>query len=91
MVRHKKKITVKAEVGERPGFHGIKILRGLGEKGHHIEIPNIHIDVPEFLDESRFIWEDKYHKYLKRYKEKQKEAAEKIHKKLKKVQHYIYI
>lgn len=91
VVRHKKKMTVTAEVGERPGFHGVRILRGLGEKGRYIETPDIRMDVPELIDGSRVIWEDKYHKYLKKYKERQNEAAEKIRKKLKEVRHYIYI
>jgi len=93
VMRHKKKKTIKAEVGEKSGLHGLhklEMLKGLKDldKRIHIKIPRIHID----SDECEIIVKRKCKKTKEKIKEK-KEKEEKIKqiKKLKKVKESSYI
>lgn len=81
IIRHKKKKTVKAELDENHGSKEIRILKGYG-KDFHIDIPDIHLEAPEFR---RSIPEDIEHDIILK-----KEIKEKIHEKLKKVDEKIH-
>lgn len=93
VVRHKKKKTLKVEVGEKSGLREIELnlkklekLKKLGELGKeiHIKIPRIHIDSE---DEDHIIIMKSKSKCSKKKEEKEK----KIEKKLKKVKEPSYL
>ena len=80
IIRHKNKKTVKAELDERKGFKGMKILKDLG-KNLHFEMPDIHFETPEFHyfphdGEHEIILEEKIKKKMK---DKLKKVEEKLH------------
>jgi serine protease Do len=98
IIRHKKKKTVKAELDERKGLKGIKILKGMG-KNLHFEVPDVHFEVPEIhyykpdSDECEIILREKIEKKMK---DKLKKVDEKLHRvnekiKLLKIDEYVYI
>lgn len=98
IIRHKKKKTVKAELDERRGFKGIKILKDLG-KNLHFEMPDIHFEVPEIHysipdnDECEIILKEKIEKKMKDKLKKVDEKLHRVHEKLKriKIDEYVYI
>jgi C-terminal processing protease CtpA/Prc len=98
IVRHKKKKTVKAELDERRGFKGMKILKDLG-KNLHFEMPDIHFETPEFHysipdnDECEIILEEKIEKKMKDKLKKVDEKLHRVHEKIKriKIDEYVYI
>jgi membrane-associated protease RseP (regulator of RpoE activity) len=99
IIRHKKKKTVTAELDERRGFKGIKILKDLG-KNFHFEMPDIHFETPEFYyystpddDECEIILEEKIEKKMKDKLKKVDEKLQQVHEKLKriKIDEYVYI
>lgn len=91
IIRHKKKKTVKAELDERRGFKGLKILKDPG-KDLHIEIPKIHYSSPD-NDECKIILEDKMKKKMKDKMKKVEEKLHRVHEKIKhiKIDEYVYI
>ncbi|MGD2089476.1 MAG: PDZ domain-containing protein [Candidatus Aminicenantes bacterium] len=75
IIRHKKKKTVQAELDERTGFKGIKILKDLGMgKNLHFEIPEFHYYSPDD-HEHEIIMKEKIEKNMK---DKLKKIDEKI-------------
>lgn len=98
IIRHKKKKTVKAELDERKGFKGIKILKGLG-KNFHFEMPDVHFETPEFHyyipddDEHEIILREKIEKKMKEKMKKVDEKLHRVHEKLKRINEdeYVYI
>lgn len=98
IIRHKKKITVKAELDERKGFKGIKILKDLG-KNLHFEMPDVHLETPEFHysipdnDEHEIILREKIEKKMKDKMKKVDEKLHRVHEKMKliKIDEYVYI
>jgi C-terminal processing protease CtpA/Prc len=79
VIRHKKKETVQAEMGERTGFKGIHMFKGPGGSSE-IEIPRFQWSGPEGEDIDIII-KEKLDKGL----EKEIEKLEKAHDKLRKI------
>lgn len=98
IMRHKKKKTIKAEVGARSGFGDIRIFRGPGEKGHFemkdFHLPRIEMNRERYMLKDK-VWKEKHSKELEKKLEKVherlKNVDEKVYKKLKKYKEYIYI
>ena len=100
IMRHKKKKTIKAEVGARSGFGDIRIFRGPGEKGlfemkgFDNHFPRIEMNGERYMLKDK-IWKEKHSKEmdkkLEEVHERLKNVDEKVFKKLKKVKEYIYI
>lgn len=99
IIRHNKKKTVTAELDEGRGFKGIKILKGLGGKNLHFEMPDVHFEVPEFHctipdnDECEIILREKIEKNMKDKLKKVDEKLQRVHEKMKllKIDEYVYI
>lgn len=99
IIRHKKTKTVMAELDERKGFKGIKILKDLG-KNLHFEMPDIHFETPEIYyystpddDEREIIMREKIEKKMKDKMKKVDEKLHRVHEKLKriKIEEDVYI
>lgn len=100
IMRHKKKKSIKAEVGARKGFGDIRIFRAPGGKGHYemkdfnFHIPRIEMDGEHYMLKDK-VWKEKHSKEMEKKLEKVRERLnkvdEKVYKKLKKVKEYIYI
>jgi len=77
LIRHGKKISLKAELDERPGFNKIKIFKGMKGKKYHFDIPSFHVEVPD-LDECRVIWDGHVIKLKKGLKKIKKKVHERL-------------
>ena len=75
IMRHQKKQTINAELGETSAFPGIKVLKGIGEGDNfHISVPEFHYQGPNDEDIEIMI------------KEKVEKNMENAHKKMEDVQ-----